>query len=875
MKALLYSLALFCSFGVWAQQLPVNCNLAVPGCSTPQFPIVGTQPSYNTPDFGTGTISNPSTNPQNGNSGCLLSGETVSTFITINIVTSGTLQWSLIGLTPAGTPSNTGCFDWIMWEDSPTSSTDGCTGINGNTLPPVACNWNGMCNGNTGMSTPANYPPGASGTSYQPPLTVTAGQSFILCLSNYSFTNQNVNLSFFGSAQVVCGVSAADQTICLGNSASVTIATPGYSNPTFQWLVTTGVANPSAGTTTVNPTVTTTYSVAVSQPAMGTTPALQDTATFTITVVNPPAPNAGPDQTVCLGQVIHLSGTVGSSTNTANWQAIVPPGMTPPATASFSPNFSSMNPNVTVNQPGVYKFVLRETSTICGIIRDTVVVTVSQLQIATTTTNPVCNGSSDGTITITSAGASEYSFDNGVTWQTSNTQGGFAAGTYNVCAKNTLGCQKCASATLTNPPAIVMSVSNDTIICQNGTASIWASATGGTSYSYHWDHSPALVAATQVNPMVNTYYPVQAESNLGCWSNRDSIYVTMNPVLSAIMSPDAFTCPGYEDSIQVIASGGIGAPYTFTWSTGQVDTGTESQLNDSPLTTTTYSVTINDVCETTPITISGVINAYPLPVPQITVDQATKCEPAVFILENATDPNMSQNTIWRISNGDEFIDVDSLNTSSTMNGTYNVQLIVTSPDGCIDSTTWENYLTVMQTPVADFKWSPDPITMFNTQVLFTEYSLYANTYEWSFPGATPNSSTNEDQTVMYPDGQTGTYYVTLVAKSYLGCTDTITKEVVILPEVIIYAPNTFTPDGDEFNQTWRVYIEGVDAYDFELQIFNRWGEVIWESHDINAAWDGTYNGVPVKEGAYTWLIRTRELISDKKYTWNGLINIIK
>ena len=858
---------MFCSLGASAQ-FAVNCDLAVPGCTTPDFDITGVQPPYNTPDFGTGTISNPSSNPQGVNSGCLLSGETVSTFITINIVTNGTLEWSMIG-------TQGGCFDWIMWADNPASSTDGCTGINGNTLPPVACNWNGMCNGNTGMASPGNYPPGASNTSYQPPLTVTAGQSFILCLSNYSFTNQEVELDFFGSAQVVCGVSAADQTICLGNSASVTIATPGYTNPSFNWLVTTGVANPTAGTTTVTPTVTTTYSVEVTQPAMGGNPAMQDTATFTITVVNPPAPNAGPDQTVCLGQPIQLTGSVGSPTNTANWQAIVPTGLTPPATASFSPNFSSMNPTVTVNQPGVSKFILRETSSICGIMRDTVVVTVSQLQITAATTNPVCNGSSDGTITITSAGASEYSFNNGTTWQASNMLGGFGAGTYTVCARNTLGCQKCTTVTLTNPPLIVMSVSNDTLICQNGTATIWASATGGSSYSYHWEHSPALVAVTQVNPSVNTYYPVQAESDLGCWSNRDSIYVMMNPVLSAVMSPDAFTCPGYEDSLTVYASGGIGAPYTMTWSTGQTDVGTESTLNDSPMQTTTYSVTINDVCETTPVTISGIINAFPVPVPQISVDAATKCEPAVFELYNTTDPNMSQNTIWRVSNGDEFIDVDTLNTSSMMNGTYDVQLIVTSPEGCIDSTTFSNYLTVMQTPVADFKWSPDPITMFNTQVLFTQYSLYANTYEWSFPGASPNSSTNDDQTVLYPDGQTGTYYVTLIATSYLGCTDTVTKEVRILPEVIIYAPNAFTPDGDEFNQTWRVHIEGIDQYDFDLQIYNRWGEIIWESHDPNAGWDGTYNGRPVPQGTYSWVIRTREIISDKKYTWNGTINIIK
>lgn len=872
MKNILLIISFFAGTLAFAQAN--DCNEAVSGCSNPDFDIDQPNPATNVVDFGTGTISNPSVNPQGVNSGCLLSGETSSTFITINVVTSGTLQWSMIGLNASGTPANTGCFDWIMWADSPSSTTDGCAGINGNTLPPVACNWNGTCNGNTGMSTPANYPPGASPSSYQPPLTVTAGQTFILCLSNYSSVQQNVALNFFGTASVACGASAPDQTICLGGSATVNIATPGYVNPSFTWLTTTNVSNPTGGSgVIVNPSVTTSYTVAVED--VGSSPLLQDTLTFTITVVPPPAPNAGPDQTVCLGTPISLTGSLGNTSNAANWQAIVPTGMTPAATASFAPNFSSLNPTVTVNQPGVYKFVLRETSTVCGIVRDTVVVTVSQLQLTAASTNPVCNGSSDGTITITSAGASEYSFNNGLTWQASNTMGGFAAGSYTVCAKNPLGCQKCVSTTLTNPPLIVMSVSNDTIICQNGTADIWASAIGGASYSFHWDHSPSLVASTEVSPLTDTYYPVQAQSDLGCWSNRDSIYVAMNPVLSADMSADAFTCPGYEDSLTVMASGGIGAPYTMTWTTGQVDTGTQSTLNDAPLQTTIYSVTIHDVCETTPITISGTINAHAVPFPQIAVDSNTKCEPAEFVLTNMTDSLMSQSTIWRISNGDEFMDVDSLTTTPTLYGNYDVQLIVTSPDGCIDSTTWYNYLNVHQTPIADFKWSPDPVTMFNTQVLFTEYALYADSYEWSFPGATPNNSTNNDQTVLYPDGQTGTYYVTLIAKSYLGCSDTVTKPVVVLPEVLLYAPNTFTPDGDEFNQTWKVFIEGIDEFDFDLQIFNRWGEVVWESHDASAGWDGTFNGQPVGQGTYTWVIRTREFISDKKYIWNGIINLIK
>ena len=256
----------------------------------------------------------------------------------------------MIGVDAGGTPTNSGCFDWIMW---PNINGNACAGINGNTLPPVACNWNGSCNGNTGMASAGNLPPNGSWTSYEAPLVVTAGQSFVLCLSNYSGLSGNVNLDFGGTATVSCDPAAGNQTICLGSSANVVINNGGLPSPTYEWLVTNGVPNVNAGpNVTVTPVVTTNYLVEVEQAAIPGTPYFIDTISFTITVVTPPTPNAGPDQTVCLGSPILLQGVPSSASNSANWQAIVPPGLSPAATASFSPNFSNMNPTVTVNQPG-------------------------------------------------------------------------------------------------------------------------------------------------------------------------------------------------------------------------------------------------------------------------------------------------------------------------------------------------------------------------------------------------------------------------------------------------------------------------------------------------------------------------------------------
>jgi gliding motility-associated-like protein len=100
-------------------------------------------------------------------------------------------------------------------------------------------------------------------------------------------------------------------------------------------------------------------------------------------------------------------------------------------------------------------------------------------------------------------------------------------------------------------------------------------------------------------------------------------------------------------------------------------------------------------------------------------------------------------------------------------------------------------------------------------------------------------------------------------------------KVPVKPEVLIYAPNAFTPDGDEFNQSWSVIMEGIDITVFDLLVYNRWGEVIWASKDVNATWDGTYKGKIVPAGIYNWTIRTKDALNDKKYEFTGSITVLR
>ena len=156
---------------------------------------------------------------------------------------------------------------------------------------------------------------------------------------------------------------------------------------------------------------------------------------------------------------------------------------------------------------------------------------------------------------------------------------------------------------------------------------------------------------------------------------------------------------------------------------------------------------------------------------------------------------------------------------------------------------------------------------------FSNSSTGADTYLWNFGDGTNSSATSPSHT--YPQTP-GNYTVTLTATSANGCFDVTTQIVKVYEDLLFFIPNAFTPNGDEHNNEFKpVFTSGFDPYSFSMFIYNRWGEVVFESHDVNAAWDGTYDGKVVKEGAYTWTIQFRDSESDKKYKYDGHFMVLR
>jgi gliding motility-associated-like protein len=367
-----------------------DCATAVNICQNASFQIDPVTGSGSVTEFQTGTVSNPSINPASGNSGCLLSGELNPTWMVINVAGTGTLEFSF------GQDNGMGCFDWIMWPYTANS----CTQIISNQLAPIRCNWNGMCEGFTGISTPP--PLGGDASNFEPELNVTAGQQYLICLSNYSSQVTSLPLNFFGTANVSCTavqpVTVAGATICPGQSTTLTANSPGAT--TYAWS-----NGATTSTITVSPSVTTTYTVTVTAPAANGATGT-GTATATVTVLPATSPQCGCTVTaanngpVCEGTTFNLSAS-NVNGGTYVW--------------SLAGNQIGNTQNVT-NVPaptaGSFPITVTATDNLGNVCTGTTTVVVNPLPVVSAGLDQsTCLG---GSVTLSGSGANTYQWTGGI-----------------------------------------------------------------------------------------------------------------------------------------------------------------------------------------------------------------------------------------------------------------------------------------------------------------------------------------------------------------------------------------------------------------------------------------------------------------------------
>lgn len=493
-----------------------------------------------------------------------------------------------------------------------------------------------------------------------------------------------------------------------------------------------------------------------------------------------------------------------------------------------------------------------------------------------TVTNPTCNGFANGSITITgSPTVNQYSINGGATFQASGTFGSLPAGTYNIVVRDANGCLADSTATLVEPAAIGIAVSPDVTICIGQNTILTATGSGGTApYTITWAPGTNLSSTTgspvTADPINTITYNVSITDANGCPAANDAVTVTVNPPLQIQAFSDASICPGAVVPISANALGGDGN-YTFTWTNDQdATTMNGSAQNVSPATTTVYTVQGSDGCGTPPISASVTITVFTLPPVTFDPVSADGCAPLTVLFTNFTANAAS--CLWDFGDGTTSNVCDPTHVYTTA-GTYDVTLQVTTTDGCVVSSTVNNLVTVYPIPVADFIWSPNPTTIFYPDIQFTNLTIGGATYDWTFD--TVGTSTLTNPMVTFPDYVGGIYNVCLETQSINQCYDSVCHYVVIQDEFLIYVPNAFTPDADGVNDVFIPILQGEDPLSYQLMIFNRWGELIFESNNKLIGWDGTHKNIKSKEDVYVWKIRAKKKSSGEKVERVGHVTLLR
>jgi gliding motility-associated-like protein len=484
-------------------------------------------------------------------------------------------------------------------------------------------------------------------------------------------------------------------------------------------------------------------------------------------------------------------------------------------------------------------------------------------------------------ITLNATGAPTIVWNNGVTNGIPFTQ---AVGSviYAATGTDVNGCVNTDNIQVTVNPLPTATIAGTNEVCINGADQTitLTGANGAAPYTFTYTMNggaqqtitsagnTATITLTPSSVGTFTYSLVSVEdaSVTTCSQNQTgNAVITVNALPNVIAGNDFTAC---EDDVVVLTGSGA---TIYVW-----DNGVTNGVGFTPTSTTAYTVIGTDAngCQNTDeITVT----IDPLPVVSFVADVTSGCVPLTVTFTNTT-PGTLTNCVWSLGNGTTLTGCGSVTTTFTQPGLFDVTLTTTNNNGCTNSETYSDYIYVEAIPVAGFIPSSSIVSILNTTIEFDNTSVNATNYTWDFGDESPVSN-QENPTHTYFSEDPRNYFVELIATSSLGCADTVTRVIIVQDEVIFYVPNTFTPDNDDYNEYFQaIFTSGYDPFDFNLYIFNRWGELIWESHDATVGWDGTYGvdrSLPVQDGTYTWKIDFKTSINDERIEVVGHVNVIR
>jgi gliding motility-associated-like protein len=575
-------------------------------------------------------------------------------------------------------------------------------------------------------------------------------------------------------------------------------------------------------------------------------PCTSGSVDFVLTYLTASISSAGGVTTFCSGSGLDLTSSLGTS---YQWQL-------------NGVNISGATNQVyTATSGGTYTVIVMDGP--CSLTSSDFVLTeIIPVITSNTGANALCPGSN---LILTSSLSDSYQWMlNGVdipgaTNQTySATQGGVysVTGVIGTCTSTSL------DFVVTEIIPAITSAGGVITICPGSVVDLTSSISDSYQWSLDGVDIPGATNQTYT-ATVGGVYTVTAVIGSCSSTSADFILTEIIPTITG--SGGASTlCPG--STLDLSSS----AADSYQWALNGVDIPGATNQVYTATQEGTYSVTT--VVGSCTSTSSDFIVTSDFPqAPVITLSDTSGCSPLALDLSHDLTGVSTQ---W-------FIDGSLVSTNQNFQGSISqvgcldVELILTSTSGCDFISTLSNAICITPTPVASFTMNPNEISSDLESINFINSSQNATMYIWNFGNGNSSNAVNPSE--VFSINETG-YQITLTAINDLDCYDEYSILLNSNDNGTVYIPNAFTPDGDEHNQVFKpTLIPGFDLHSYKMQIFNRWGELIFVSQDLNFGWDGTSGmyGYKAMDGVYIWKISFKDQKTNERKELIGHVTLIR
>jgi len=571
----------------------------------------------------------------------------------------------------------------------------------------------------------------------------------------------------------------------------------------------------------------------------------------------------------------------------------------------------------------------------CSVALTETITEPAVLALSETHVDAICNGSPTGSIDITvTGGTTPYSY----LWNggaTSQDRSGIVAGNYIVTVTDNNQCTQTIAVTVTEPAAVPLSVTATDATCFGGNGSATANPTGGTPpYTYTWSGGGSTQTVTP--PAGN--YSVSATDVNQC-NQVATFTINEPPQIIVQENHTDVNCfGGNNGQITLTVSGGTGAPnYTYAWSPNVSTSNAASTLTAAAYSITvtdanTCTVVQNvTVAEPTPLTVTAVATptlCFTGSTGSITATASGSVPSYTYVASDGTNTfNSASGSFAALAQGNYSIIATDQNActataSAQVSGPTAVSAFVTTTDvtcfgksdgtatvaasggtpaytftfsngasntsGLVTNLVEGNYTititdangcsitdvaSIVQPDSVIISVSPSPATVNlgeSLQMNSTTNQSGTITYQW-----TPSTglSCNDCDNPIYTGINSLTYTVSAITQN--GCVGTTTVELTVVPNYDVYIPNAFSPNNDGGNDFWSVYGNLKALKEFEIQVFNRWGEKVYESADPNFKWDGYTNGKLIDGGVYVYTAKFVFIDNHTNTNFKGSLTVLR